>query len=160
MTLSATYTQTGSAAAYRSPYGTWAGYTSMIVKDFNRANEGAALIGMKLDLAVVKMPGFALTTNVVFGNGAMEALRGAPLSTNNEYDFTLDYLVANSVLDWPDWLRPLWLRGRVALLDQYQGGCPDDDPGLPCHPELRVEVRRQRQHQEVVRGTLDRMQDE
>ncbi len=122
VTLSATYTQTGSAAAYRSPYGTWAGYTSMIVKDFNRANEGAALIGMKLDLAVVKMPGFALTTNVVFGNGAIEALKGTPLSTNNEYDFTLDYLVANSVLDWPDWLRPLWLRGRVGLLDQYQGG--------------------------------------
>ncbi len=122
VTVTATYTQTGRAAAYRAPYGTWAGYTSMIVKDFDRANEGAALIGAKLDLAVVKMPGFALTTNLVFGNGAINAATGAPLSTNNEYDFTLDYLVANSVLDWPDWARPLWLRGRAALVDQYQNG--------------------------------------
>lgn len=120
--LTATYTQTGRAAAYRTPYGTWAGYTSMIVKDFDRANEGAALVGAKLDLAVVKMPGFALTTNLVFGNGAINATTGAALSTNNEYDFTLDYLVANSVLDWPDWARPLWLRGRAALVDQYQNG--------------------------------------
>ena len=122
VTVSASYTQTGRAAAYRTPYGTWAGYTSMIVKDFDRANEGAALIGTKLDLAVVKMPGFALTTNFVFGNGAINATTGAPLSTTNEYDFTLDYLVANSVLDWPDWMRPLWVRGRAALVDQYQNG--------------------------------------
>ncbi len=122
VTLTASYTQTGSADAYRSPYGTWAGYTSMIVKDFNRANEGAALIGATLDLAVVKMPGFALTTNVVFGNGAINAATRQPLPTTNEYDFTLDYLVANSALDWPSWMRPLWIRGRAALVDQYQNG--------------------------------------
>lgn len=122
VTLSAIYTQTGSAAAYRSPYGQWAGYTDMIVKDFDRANEGAALIGTKVDLAVVKLPGFALTTNVVLGNGAIDATTRQPLSTNNEYDFTLDYLFANSVHDWPDWLKPLWIRGRAALVDQYQNG--------------------------------------
>jgi hypothetical protein len=122
VTLTATYTQTGSAAAWRSPYGTWPGYTSMIVKDFDRANEGAFLVGGKLDLALVHLPGFALTTNVVFGNGAINSATGAPLSTNNEYDFTLDYLFANSAIDWPQWLRPLWLRGRAALLDQYQNG--------------------------------------
>jgi hypothetical protein len=94
----------------------------MIVRDFNRANEGAALIGGKLDLAVVKLPGFALTTNVVFGNGAVNAATRQPLSTNNEYDFTLDYLFANSSSGWPDWLQPLWLRGRAALVDQYLNG--------------------------------------
>ena len=121
-TLSAIYTQTGSAAAYRSPYGSWAGYTMMLLRDFNRANEGAFLIGTKFDLAAVTLPGFALSTNFVFGNGAITAGTGVPLSTNNEYDFTLDYLFANSRLDWPDWLRPLWIRGRIGMLDQFQNG--------------------------------------
>lgn len=122
LTLTSAYTQTGSAAAYRSPYGSWAGYTMMLLRDFNRANEGAFVIGTKLDLAVVKLPGFALTTNFTFGNGAINAATGAPLSTNNEYDFTLDYLFANSALDWPKWLRPLWIRGRIGMLDQFQNG--------------------------------------
>jgi hypothetical protein len=122
VTLTALYTQTGSAAAYRSPYGTWAGYSSMIVKDFDRANEGAAVVGIKFDLAAVKLPAFALTANAAFGNGALDAATRQPLSLNNEYDFTLDYLFANSAIDWPKWLRPLWIRGRAALLDQYQNG--------------------------------------
>ena len=121
-TLSAIYTQTGSAAAYRSPYGSWAGYTQMLLRDFNRANEGAFLIGTKFDLAAITLPGFALSTNFVFGNGAITAGTGVPLSTNNEYDFTLDYLFANSRLDWPEWLRPLWIRGRIGMLDQFQNG--------------------------------------
>jgi hypothetical protein len=80
------------------------------------------VVGIKFDLAAVKLPAFALTTNVAFGNGALDAATGAPLSTNNEYDFTLDYLFANSAVDWPKWLRPLWIRGRAALVDQYQNG--------------------------------------
>ena len=69
-----------------------------------------------------QLPGFALSTNFAFGNGAITAGTGVPLSTNNEYDFTLDYLFANSRLDWPDWLRPLWIRGRIGMLDQFQNG--------------------------------------
>jgi hypothetical protein len=120
--LTMTYTQTGSAAAYRTPYGTWAGYTSMIVRDFNRANEGAFLLGTRLDMAMIGAPGFAFTANAVFGNGAIDAATGAALSTNNEYDFTLDYLFANSAHDWPAWLKPVWIRARAGLLDQYLGG--------------------------------------
>ena len=118
-TLTASYTQTGSAAAYRTPYGTWAGYTSMIIHNFNRANEGAALIGGTLDFAFLKAPGFALTANAAFGNGAMNALTGTALARHNEYDFTLDYLFANSLLPWPEAMRPLWIRARAALLDQF-----------------------------------------
>jgi hypothetical protein len=35
-TLTVAYNQTGTGAAYNSPYGSWAGYTSMIVRDFDR----------------------------------------------------------------------------------------------------------------------------
>lgn len=132
LTLRAFYTQTGSAAAYRSPYGTWAGYTSMIVKDFNRANESGLGIGATVDLAFLKAPGFAFTTNAVFGSGAMNPNTSAALSKINEYDFTLDYLFANSALDWPDWMRPLWLRARAALVDQFENG------GLTTIRDFRV----------------------
>ncbi len=33
------YNQTGRGAAYRSPYGSWAGYTSMIIQEFNQAGQ-------------------------------------------------------------------------------------------------------------------------
>lgn len=122
VTLTASYTQTGSTAAYRTPYGTWAGYTSMIVKDFNRANEGAFLVGAKIDMAMIDAPGIALTANAAFGNSALDAHTGAALSTNTEYDFTLDYLFANSALSWPDWMRPIWIRARAGLLDQFLNG--------------------------------------
>lgn len=34
----------------------------------------------------------------------------------------LGYLFANSAVNWPDWMRPLWIRTRAALVDQYLGG--------------------------------------
>jgi hypothetical protein len=122
VTLTASYTRTGRGAAYRSPYGSWAGYTGMIVKDFNRGNERAFVIGTTLDLSVINAPGFALTANATFGHGAIDAATGTSLSDNNEYDVTLDYLFANSAIDWPDWIRPLWLRGRIGLLKQHENG--------------------------------------
>lgn len=121
-TLTASYTQTGSAAAWRSPYGTWAGYTNMIVRDFNRANEGALLVGATVDFAFLGVSGLAFTTNAAFGNGAINPATGAPLARTNEYDFTLDFLFANSTVDWPGWMKPLWLRGRAALVDQFERG--------------------------------------
>ena len=62
----------GDNSNYRSPYGSWAGYTSMIVKDFNRANESAFLVGASVDFAPINLPGMSFTTNLVFGNDAVE----------------------------------------------------------------------------------------
>ncbi len=121
-TLTVSYTQTGSAAAWRSPYGTWAGYSNMIFRDFNRANEGALVVGATVDLAVLGVSGLAFASNAAFGNGAINAATGAPLSRINEYDFTLDFLFANSTVNWPGWLKPLWIRGRAALVDQLERG--------------------------------------
>lgn len=110
------YTKLGDGANYRSPYGSWAGYTSMIVKDFNRANEGAFLVGAAVDFAPINLPGMSFTTNLVFGNDAIDPATGAPASRINEYDFTLDYRFTASY--WPEALRPLWLRARYAYVDE------------------------------------------
>jgi hypothetical protein len=116
ITASIAFNQTGSGAAYRTPYGGWAGYTSMIVQDFNRAGETALLVGAAFDLASLNLPGLSFFTNAVFGRNAIDPANGARLSDNNEYDFTLDYRFTAG--HWPDYLRPLWIRTRAVRLEE------------------------------------------
>jgi hypothetical protein len=120
LTASIAYTQTGTGAAYRTPYGGWAGYTSMILQDFNRAGETAWLVGAALDLAGAGLPGLSFFTNAVSGRNAIDSLTGARLSDNNEYDLTLDYRFVAS--HWPEHLRPLWIRARAVRLEEKLNG--------------------------------------
>jgi hypothetical protein len=115
-TASIAFTQTGKGAAYRTPYGGWAGYTSMILQDFNRAGETAWLVGAAFDFASLNFSGLSFFTNAVFGRNAIDPVTGAKLSDNNEYDFTLDYRFTAS--HWPDQLRPLWIRARAVRLEE------------------------------------------
>jgi hypothetical protein len=118
-TLTGAYTRTGKGANYRSPYGSWAGYTSMIVEDFNRAGETAWLIGAAYDFAQMGAPGLSGFVNFVFGDGAVNPATGAAASDKTEYDFTVDYRFTSG---WPDWAKPLWLRARYARIDEKSAG--------------------------------------
>ena len=51
------YTQTGRGANYRTPYGTWAGFTTMVVTDFDRAGERAFLLDGSYDFKNLGLPG-------------------------------------------------------------------------------------------------------
>ena len=53
LTLTAGYTLNGVSGRdnWQAPYGSWPGYTSMIVEDFNRAEEQALLVGASFDFA-------------------------------------------------------------------------------------------------------------
>jgi len=119
-TMWGAYTQTGSAAAYRTPYGQWIGYTKQITLDFDRANERAWQAGMTYNFAGIGLKGLTLLASATFGHGAINALTGAPLSNNNEYDFDLIYQVAPDATS--EWLRPLQLRWRMGLVDQTLNG--------------------------------------
>ena len=114
------YTQTGSAAAYRTPYGQWIGYTKQIVLDFDRANERAFQVGITYDFIGIGIPGLTFLASGTFGSGALDAVTGLPLPQNNEYDFDLMYQVAAKSA--PEWLKPLRLRGRMAHVDQWFNG--------------------------------------
>jgi hypothetical protein len=118
------YNQTGTGAAYRTPYGGWAGYTFMIVKSFNQAGEKAYLIGGSYDFAKHDLPGLALNASIVFGRDSIDASTGAPLQNNTEYDLTLDYRFTAE--RWPAWARPLWIRARAAYVDQGTAGDVND----------------------------------
>jgi len=123
-TATLAYNQTASGATWRSPYGDWPGYTSMIVLKFFRAHERALLVGGKYDFADDGLPGLALNANVVFGRDAIDASTGAPLNDNTEYDLTLDYRF--TAQRWPAWARPLWLRLRAVYVDQGAVGNIND----------------------------------
>jgi hypothetical protein len=122
-TGSVAYTQTDRDSFYRSPYGSWAGYTSMIVKDFNRAGEHAFLVGATFDFASLNLPGLSFNTNAVFGRNAIEPVTGLNISDINEYDFTLDYRFTGN--NWPDALKPLWIRARHAYIEEKLAGVND-----------------------------------
>jgi hypothetical protein len=119
-TLTLVYNQTGRGAAYRSSYGSWAGYTSMIINDFDRAGEKAWLIGGTYDFVGLGLPGFVINAAAVFGRDAIDPSTKAGLSNNDEYDLNVDYRF--SAETWPAWARPFWIRGRFARLEEKQGG--------------------------------------
>lgn len=118
--LSAAYTQTGSAAAYRTPYGQWIGYTKQITKDFDRANERAFQVGAAYNFTGLNLPGLFFAVSGTFGSGAINPATGARLSDNTEYDFDLSYQFRAKA--FPDWLKPLQLRARAAYTQEALNG--------------------------------------
>lgn len=118
-TFTLAYTQTGKGQNYQTPYGSWAGYTFMIVEAFNRAGETAGLIGGTYDFKA-NVPGLVLNVAAVFGSDAINSATGAAASDKTEYDATLDYRF--SAEGWPAWLKPLWLRGRYARVEETSPG--------------------------------------
>lgn len=114
------YTQTGSAAFWRNPYGVWLGFTKQITKDFNRANEKAFQIGAGLDFAGLALPGLTFLASGTFGSSALNPATGAYLPQNTEYDLDLIYQVAAKAA--PDWLKPLQLRARAAYVESNTAG--------------------------------------
>ena len=119
-TVSGAYTQVGSSAAWRSPYGIWIGYNKMQVLDFDRAGERAWQIGAAYDFAIVGLPGVAFLASATYGTNAVDATTGQRLSDNWEYDLELRF--SGDRLGEPHWLKPLQLRARVAYVDSYLAG--------------------------------------
>ena len=120
LTLTAGYTfandYSGTEDAWQAPYGSWPGYTSMIVKDFNRTEEQALLVGATYDFADLGLEGLVFTAAAAFDIAVGNDSKDEDLPTWNEYDFTADYRF--SALDGDlEWLAPLWLRARYALVD-------------------------------------------
>lgn len=122
-TLSGIAMQTERGAAYRMPFGSWPGYASRIINNFNRAGEQVRGIDAALDFASLGTPGLNLIASATTGKDAINATTGAALSQNAEYNLTADYRF--SATTWPSWMRPLWLRARLARFEQKLGNTVD-----------------------------------
>ena len=120
MAFRLSYTQIGSAANWRSPYGIFIGYNKMQSLDFNRAGEMAVTAGASYDFRGAGLPGVIFFATATGGSNAVNPDTGAGISTNWEYD--LELAIRGDAMDnAPDWLKPFNLRNRVAFVDQYQG---------------------------------------
>jgi hypothetical protein len=114
------YMQTGSASPYRTPYGQWIGYGKQITKDFDRANERAFQIGVTYDFDGLGLAGLNFRGSATMGSGALNPDTGAYLVQNTEFDLDLEYRFAEK--EWPDWLKPLAVRGRMAQVQTNLDG--------------------------------------
>ncbi len=119
------YNQTGRNANLRSPYSSWAGYTVMLIQDFNSAGQKAFLIGAAYDFKSVGAPGLTLAGHIATGFDAINPSTGAPVANSTEYDIDLNYRFTDK--SWPKWAQPLWLRIRAGVLVPSGGGATTEN---------------------------------
>jgi len=131
-TLTGAYTQTGRGANYNTSFGDFAGYTYGVVTSFNRANENAFMLQASYDFSAHRLPGLAVTTYGMFGNSAINPATGAAVSDKKEFSATVDYRFTSK--DWPEWIRPLWLRARATRVNA--GRHREHHQGIPVHRQL------------------------
>jgi len=122
--LTLAYQQTGRGSNYNTPYAGWAGYPSMIVKDFNLAGMQAWLLAASYDFSGMGAPGFALNGGIAHGSNVINPSTQAAQPDWTEYDLTADYRF--NAASWPEWARPFWLRGRAAYVDMGANGVIND----------------------------------
>jgi len=100
----------------RSPYGGYPGYLSLMLSDFNRADEDAWLLGTSYDFTSMGVPGLSGFVNYAQGYTPDSGSNASP--DQSEFDITVDYRFQSRAV------KGLWLRARAAFLDQ-----DEDVPG-------------------------------
>jgi hypothetical protein len=97
LTLAAATHFTGSDASISSPWGTWPGYLSMIVTEFDRANEKAFGVGVRYNfggtLLPFSIPGLTVYLAYVQGNDRIDPATGRGQPTTREGDLDIIYNV-------------------------------------------------------------------
>jgi outer membrane porin, OprD family len=109
------YTDTASGADMRADWSGYPGYTSVQVKDFNRANESAIMLKAAYDFSQHGAAGMTAYALWVHGSG-----REAPFFNEDEYDLNLQWTP-----DKAGALRGMSFRVRYALIQQNGGGDPN-----------------------------------
>ena len=108
--LSFAFSTTGSGSGIRSPYGSSPSYLSLMLRDFDRADEDAWLVGFSYNLKFLGLDGLSFFTNYARGNTPDTGLNTSP--DQEEIDITVDYRFMSN------FLKGLWLRVRGAYLHQ------------------------------------------
>lgn len=111
---------TSDDATVQTPWGLWPGYLGLMLSDFNRPGESAALVGLSYDFKELGVPGFSAFTNFATGFDAETILKESRerFSDQREVDLTFDYVFPEGRLEG------LWLRLRGAW--RQEDGAPRD----------------------------------
>jgi hypothetical protein len=115
--LSAAFSVTDNSGDILSPYGQYPGYLSLMIKDFNRADETAWLIGLSYDFSRFGLNGLSGFVNYANGNTPESGPSASP--DQEELDLTVDYRIKKGVM------KGFWLRLRGATLNQQGPGAQD-----------------------------------
>lgn len=112
---------TAKDATIQRPWGLYPGYLGLMISDFDRPGEGAALLGLSYDFKSIGVPGLSAFTNLAYGwDARLELESGEELfSSEQEIDLTIDYRFQEGLL------HGLWLRVRGAW--RHLEGAPRDD---------------------------------
>jgi hypothetical protein len=107
--LSVAFSKTDEEAAIQSPFGSYAGYLSLMQRDFNRAGEAAFGAAASYHFGRVGLPKLSLHLAMAWGRDAQDSASNA-LPDRREFNVTLDYHFESGLL------RGLWLRARASNL--------------------------------------------
>lgn len=106
--LSVSYTKTGDGARIRSPFGGRPGYTSSMLRNFDRAGEKAWRASLSYHFHAIGLPDWSANVMYMQGTGGLSDFIFDELKDNREVDYTLDYKP-----DHGRW-QGLWFRVRYA----------------------------------------------
>jgi hypothetical protein len=109
--LTLAFSTTDSEATIRSPFGSYAGYVSLMQEDFDRASEDAFGVGASFHFRRLGLPGLSAHGLAAWGRDAKDPATRQSLPDQRELDATLDYRFEDGVL------RGLWLRLRFSNVD-------------------------------------------
>ena len=118
-TLTLAFSSTDDGAKVRNPYGGYPGYLALMIKNFNRADEDAWLVGASYEFSRIGLPGLSSFINYARGDTPDRGANASP--DQRELDITVDYRFQSSLLDG------LWLRARAAFVDQDDDVAGDND---------------------------------
>jgi outer membrane porin, OprD family len=115
--LNLAHTSTSSNAGIQSYWGGKPSYLSLMLRDFDRADEHAWLVGLSSDFRYFGEHGFSGFINYARGDTPDQGSNASP--DQSEFDITLDYKPV------ADTFKGLWFRLRGAILDQDGAGGED-----------------------------------
>jgi hypothetical protein len=127
-TLSFAWTSADDDAALRSPWGSYPGFLSSMIRDFNRADEKAWGVGLSYDFSRLGYPGLSLSTQFANGTGAED--ESGSLPNVREWDLTFDVRPKKKL--WEG----LWFRARLAVVDEAGDGRDDTQARLIVYYDL------------------------
>ena len=109
--LRVAYTQTNKGAKIASPWGGTPSYNSMMLEDFNRANEKSMKFGMSWSGKKWGIDNWSGTMRIVSGWDAIDPATGQKLPNVHELNMTMDYKLDVEKKN------PVWIRLRAAYAD-------------------------------------------
>lgn len=103
----------------QSPYGTYPGYNSSIVEDFNQAGEIAWKVGISYDFEIAGLDGLSAYSDYIDGNRAVNSSK-QNIPDQQETDINIDYRIKEGLL------KNFWLRLRGGFVHEDKQGITKD----------------------------------